>query len=106
MEKIKYDDLIISNSIIMKVITVLNVKLGISKDILEDAYDNLNKDIFKTFDDTELYDEAMEKIIDYYPKRIPFFNCVYMALMENLGIRNIVSFDEHFDLNKNIKRIR
>ena len=28
-----------------------------------------------------------------------------MSLMENLGIKKIVTADKHFDLNKNIERI-
>ncbi|WP_157082521.1 PIN domain-containing protein [Methanobrevibacter cuticularis] len=47
----------------------------------------------------------MKQLKLYYPKRIAFFDCVYMALMEELGIKEIASFDEDFDLNKNIKRI-
>jgi predicted nucleic acid-binding protein len=40
-----------------------------------------------------------------YSERIAFFDCIYMALVEDLEIKNIASFDAHFDLNKNIKRI-
>jgi predicted nucleic acid-binding protein len=40
-----------------------------------------------------------------FKKRIPFFDCVYMALMEDLRINEIASFDEHFDNRKEIVRI-
>ncbi|KZX15806.1 hypothetical protein MBCUT_13100 [Methanobrevibacter cuticularis] len=53
----------------------------------------------------DYYIEGMKQLKLYYPKRIAFFDCVYMALMEELGIKEIASFDEDFDLNKNIKRI-
>jgi len=39
------------------------------------------------------------------PERIPFNGCIFVALMEDYGINEILSFDSHFDLNKNIKRI-
>ncbi|KZX10758.1 PIN domain-containing protein [Methanobrevibacter curvatus] len=57
--QIKDKELIISNSIIMEVITVLNVKLKVSKDILKDSYISLKDGTFKIVDDTGLYDEVM-----------------------------------------------
>jgi len=38
-------------------------------------------------------------------ERIPLFDCVYMDIMKELGITEIVSFDEHFDNKENIIRI-
>jgi predicted nucleic acid-binding protein len=47
----------------------------------------------------------MEHLTNYYPERIPLFDCVYISLMEELGIKEITSFDEHFDNKENIIRI-
>jgi predicted nucleic acid-binding protein len=55
--------------------------------------------------DHDYHNKAMEYMNLYYPERITFFDCVYMALMEDLGIEEIATFDTHFDLNNNIKRI-
>ena len=104
-EKIKQDELIISNSIIQEVITVLNTKIKVQKKILENAYANLNDGKIKIIDDTGLYDETMERILKYYPERLTFFDCLYMELMDQMGIYEIVTFDEHFNLNKDIKII-
>ena len=104
-EEIQNKEIIISNSIIMEVITVLNIKLKVSKDILENAYINLNNDNLKIVDDTGLYDEAMQKVISLYPKRFPFFDCLYMVLMQELGIKEILSFDGDFDNKEGIIRI-
>ena len=46
----------------------------------------------------------MEKVLEF-KKRIPFFDCVYIVLMEKLGIKEIVSFDKHFDNKKGITGI-
>ena len=35
-----------------------------------------------------------------WDKRLPFFDFVFMRLMEELGIKNIISFDGHFDLKR------
>ena len=81
LEEIQNRELIISNSIIMEVITVLNTKLKVSKDTLKNAYISLNHDNLKIVDDTGLYDETMQKVINLYPKRFPFFDYVYITLM-------------------------
>lgn len=104
-EKIKDQRLIISNSIILEVMTVLNIKIKVSPEKLKEIYINLNSDLFEIFEDLELYDDAMEKQISYHPQRLPFFDCLYIELMEQLGIEKIVTFDKHFD-NKEIKVIR
>lgn len=104
-EKIRNEELIISNSVILEVITVLNIKLKVSKDILEDAYINLNDDKFKIVDDIGVYDEGMENLLIIYPKRIPLFDSVYMALMKELEIKEIATFDKHFDNMEGILRI-
>jgi predicted nucleic acid-binding protein len=44
-------------------------------------------------------------IFNEHKERLPLSDCIYMAVMEKLKITKIVSFDEHFDLNKNIQRI-
>lgn len=56
-------------------------------------------------DDYDYYTVAVKNIKSLYPSRVPFFDCQYMAVMEDLEITEILSFDKHFDLNKNIKRI-
>ena len=104
-KKIKDEDLIISNSIIQEVITVLNVKIKVSKDILKNAYLSLNSEEFLIVDDSELYDETMKGLLTYYPKRLSFFDCLYMEVMEQMGIIEVVTFYDDFDLNENIKRI-
>jgi len=101
-EKIKDKELIISNSIIMEVMTVLNIKLKVSKKLLEKAYTMLNSGKFGIVEDINLYDNTNERMINYLPRRLPFFDCLYIELMEQLGIEKIATFDKHF---KNIKGI-
>ncbi|MDR3291674.1 MAG: hypothetical protein LBT10_05920 [Methanobrevibacter sp.] len=81
----------------------LDVSFLISLFTKED-YDYMNDNLM-IVDDKRNYDEAMKKVKKDYPVRIPFFNCVYMALMEDLGISKIASFYEHFDDRKEIIRI-
>lgn len=102
--KIKHDELVISNSIVLEVITVMNTNLKVSKEILEDVYINLNSNLFNMIDDTIFYNETMERIVDYFPERLSFFDCLYIELMEQLGIIQIATFDKHFK-NKEIEVI-
>jgi len=96
-EKIKDKQLIISNSIILEVMTVCNIKIKVSKEKLKEIYINLNSGLFDIIEDIKIYDDAMERQINYHPQRLPFFDCLYIELMEQLKIKGIVSFDEHFD---------
>jgi predicted nucleic acid-binding protein len=97
---------IISNLVIMEVITVLNTKLKQDSAMLLKVYKELNED-YKILIDNDFYDNGFEMVIKelYNNERVPLFDCVYMALMEELEIKEIATFDEHFDLNRNIKRI-
>ncbi|MCL2156690.1 MAG: type II toxin-antitoxin system VapC family toxin [Methanobrevibacter sp.] len=104
-DKIKNKELIIANSIILEVMTVLNIKLKVSKEILEKSYIRLNGGKFKIIEDTSLYDDALKRQISYLPERIPFFDCLYIELMEQLGIAEIATFDKHFDNKEGINRI-
>jgi hypothetical protein len=72
--------------------------------ILEKSYIRLNGGKFKIIEDIPLYDDAMKRQISYLPERIPFFDCLYLELMEQLKITKIATFDKHFN-NKGIEVI-
>jgi predicted nucleic acid-binding protein len=72
-EKIKHQHLIISNSIILEVMTVSNIKIKVSKEVLKDIYVNLNSDLFTILEDIKLYDDTIERQINYLPRKIAFF---------------------------------
>lgn len=104
-EKIKDKNIIISNSIIMEVMTVLNIKLKVPKDKLEEIYDKLNDGSFGIVEDIHLYDQTMKRLLNYYPERMSFFDCMYIELMNQMNIAEIATFDKHFN-NKGIKVIK
>ena len=54
----------------------------------------MNND-FIVLDDSKYNHEALEYIKLYYPERIPFNDCIFMAIMEDYGINEILSFDNH-----------
>jgi predicted nucleic acid-binding protein len=103
--KIKNEELIISNSIVLEVMTVLNIKLKVSEEILEKSFINLNSGKFKIIEDISLYDGALKRQMTYLPQRMPFVACLYIELMDQLKIKEIVSFEKHFDNKENISRI-
>jgi len=104
-EKIKNEELIISNSIILEVMTVSNIKIKVSKEKLKEIYISLNSGLFDIIEDIKIYDNTMERQINYHPQRLPFFDCLYLELMEQLGITKIATFDKHFR-NKGIEVIK
>ena len=98
---------IISNLVIMEVMTVLNVKLKQDLVLLSEVYEKLNKD-YEVLIDNDFYDKGFKifaKELDESNERIPLFDCVYMALMRKLGIKDIATFDKHFDNKEGIVRI-
>lgn len=103
--KIKDEDIIISNSIIMEVMTVLNIKLKVSKELLEKTYNSLNSGKFGIVEDINLYDATNQRMISYLPERLSFFDCLYIEVMKELGINKIATFDKDFDIFPYIERI-
>ena len=103
-DKIKHEELVISNSVILEVITIANIKIKLEKEKLEGIYNNLNGGRFKIVEDVSFQNNSMKKLLKYLPQRIPLFDCLYMELMEQLGITKIATFDKHFN-NKGIEII-
>lgn len=103
-EKIKDQPLIISNSIILEVMTVSNSKIKISPEKLRKLYNTLNSGKFGIIEDIHLYDDAIKRMLNYHPERLPLFDCLYIEIMKQLGIKKMVTFDKHFN-NKEIEVI-
>ena len=103
-ESFENKDKIISKLVIAEVLNVLNTRLKTNIELTDKVAKFMDDELI-TVNDDEYYKRGLKYLKKYYPKRIQFFDCVYMALMEEIGIKEIATFDEHFDLNKNIKRI-
>ncbi|KZX11942.1 type II toxin-antitoxin system VapC family toxin [Methanobrevibacter filiformis] len=97
------EERIISNLIIPEVITVLNVKLKQDKDILNKVFYAMLTD-FTIVNDLDSYYNGFLNVLKH-KNRLPLFDGVYMAIMEDLEIKKIASFDKHFDDIKGISRI-
>lgn len=52
---------------------------------------------FSVIEDHYFHDKAVQKLLKYNKKDLSLFDCIYMVLMEELGITEIVTFDEHFE---------
>lgn len=98
--KYEKEEMYISKLVIAEAITLLKLHLG-AKEIRE-IYYNLPY-YFNIVDDSAYYDEAMETFVKYDSK-IAFFDAMYITIMKNLEIYEIISFDKDFD-NKDIVRI-
>jgi predicted nucleic acid-binding protein len=103
-EKIKNEELIISNSVILEVMNVSNIKLKVSKELLKTIFHKLNNGEFGIIEDIPYINKGMDRVINYLPERIPLFDCLYIEIMNQLGIKQIATFDKHFN-NKGIKVI-
>lgn len=94
---IENEEKLISKLVVAETITVLKKKLE-TKDIIK-IYDTLKN--FTTAEDSHLFDSAFKYFIKY-DGEISFFDAVYIAIMENLAIHQIVSFDSDFNNKKGI----
>ena len=82
-DKIKHEQLVISNSIILEVITIANTKIKLEKEKLVGIYNNLNGGRFKIIEDVSFQDNSMKKLLNYLPQRMPFFLIVYILSLWN-----------------------
>jgi predicted nucleic acid-binding protein len=103
-ETIEDKDKIISKLIIAEILNVLNTRLKTNIELIEKVCKFIANELI-ILQDEQYYIKGLKLLKEYYPKRIQFTDCVYMALMEDLEIKEIITFDRHFDLNKKIKRI-
>ena len=74
--------------------------IELSKKVYNSIFDK-----FTVIDDNDYHNEAFHIMSYYCPDRLPFADCIYLALMMDLGIKEIASFDSHFDNKKGIIRI-
>lgn len=98
--KYEKEDMYISKLVIAEAITLMKLHLD-AKEIRE-IYYNLPY-YFTIVDDSTYYDEAMETFVKYDGK-IAFFDAMFITIMKNNQIYEIISFDSDFD-NKEVVRI-
>ena len=94
---------IISKLIIGETVNILLTKLKVDKKIIKEVYENLNNN-YTLVDDSYIFDKTIDKIMTS-KKRFPFFDYVYITLMEDLGINKIATFDKHFNNIEAVVRI-
>lgn len=96
---IENEEKIISNLVIMEVITVMHIKLKQDLHLISKVYSELYSS-YKVLDDTSFYNKGFKILNAEFKKnkkRIPLFDCVYVALIKDLGIERIAAFDNHFE---------
>lgn len=107
MKKIKDEDRTISNLVIMEVITVMSIKLKQDPYFISKLYKELNNN-FNVIIDNDFYNKGFKILINEIKKNnknISLFDCVYIALMKELGIKKIATFDSHFDNIKDVVKV-
>ena len=104
---IENEEKIISNLVIMEVITVMNIKLKQDLHLISEVYEELNI-TYKILNDVTFYNKGFNILKSEFNRnkeRISLFDCVYLALMRDLGIEKIATFDDHFDNIEGIFKI-
>ncbi|MDD3754785.1 MAG: PIN domain-containing protein, partial [Methanobacterium sp.] len=84
-------------------INILNDKLKLDKNIIKEIYNELFSN-YTVIEDHYFYDNALKDIVNS-ERKIPFFDHIYLVLMKELNIKEIASFDKHFNNTKGIKRL-
>jgi len=103
MKKVKNEEKIISKLVIAETINVLYTKLKVDKKLIKEIYEKLKSE-YTLIDDSYIYDKTIKEIVNS-KKRFPFFDYVIITLMKDLGIKELVTFDKHFDNISGIVRI-
>ena len=87
------------------IVETLNLlRKRLKRNLIADVYNNILK-TSNVFDEhREMYDRAIE-ISQKYKGKIGYADCTTIAIMEELNIYEIASFDEHFDNKEKIIRI-
>jgi len=104
---IESEEKLISKLVIMEVITIMNVRLKQDPYLISKVYKELNKN-YNVIIDNDFYDKGFKILNGEFNKnkeRMPLFDCVYIALMKDLGINKIATFDSHFDNIEGIVKI-
>ena len=107
MKSFKNDCLVVSKLVIVETITVMAIKLKQNPELISKVYKELNE-YYNVLIDNNHYDKGFEifqREFKNKKQRLPLFDCVYMALMKDLGIKQIASFDKHFDNKEGIERV-
>ena len=94
---------IISKLVIAEAINVLYNKIRLDKKTIKEIYGKL-KDEYIVIEDSYIYDKTIDKIMNSQ-KRFSFFDYAIITLMEDLGIKEIATFDKHFDNIDGIIRV-
>lgn len=89
---------------IMTVETLNLLRKRLKKNLLADVYKNIliTSNVFD--EHRGIYDRAVE-ISQKYKGKIGYADCTTIAIMEELNIYEIASFDDHFDNKEKIVRI-
>ena len=88
----------------MEVFNVLNTRLKKNIELSDKVYKSISNEL-TVLKDHFYHDEAFKVMKHYYPDRLPFADCLYIALMKKLEIEKIISFDKHFNNIEGIERI-
>jgi len=102
-KKIENEEKVVSKLVIAEIINVLYTKLKVDKKLIKRIYEEI-KNNYNIIEDSYIYDKTIDKIMDS-KKRFPFFDYVFITLMEDLGIKEIATFDKHFDNVDGIVRV-
>jgi predicted nucleic acid-binding protein len=102
-KKIENEEKLVSKLVIAELINVLYTKLKVDKKLIKRTYEEI-KNKYTIIEDSYIFDKTMDKIMDSQ-KRVPFFDYAIITLMEDLGIKEIATFDKHFDNIDGIVRV-
>jgi predicted nucleic acid-binding protein len=99
MESLKVKEKVISEMIIYETLTVLKKKKQDNKQVAR-VYKSLTK--LNVLDDKEYYADSLNYTLN---NNIGWFDNLSYVVTKNNDIKEIVSFDEDFDIFKDMKRI-
>jgi len=101
-KKIANSEKVVSNLVISEAVTSIASLLG--GKIAKRLYDNIKDNYIIGNENSDLYDNSMFTLIQY-DGILSMADCLSLQIMQEMGIKKIVSFGSEFDKVKGIKRI-
>jgi len=89
---------VICNLIRIEVLNLLYLKHQKSKDLIRKVNTGILND-FVIIDDSDYFDEGFKKLQEF-DERFSINDCICLAIMEDYGINEIVSFNSDFDYSQ------
>lgn len=89
-----YVEVFIGLNVISEVLTIISQKSGIA--VANEIWRDIGMHFTVLYPDSSILKKASKVFLKRTSKNLPFSDCLSFALMEEHGIKRVLTFDKHF----------